>query len=73
MDPKELSAQLKPCDILQPYAFVSYSSRDWFRVCTDVCELQSRGYNIWIDEKNLDKTNRSWKEDALGAIRSPAV
>ena len=66
---KEMFDRLSPCDLDSPYIFVSYSSRDWFRVCTDVYELQRRGYNVWIDEKNLDKTKDSWKEDALGAIR----
>ena len=67
---KAMFARLSPCDMTKPYVFISYSSQDWFRVCTDVHELQKRGYNIWIDEKNLDKTKDSWKKDALGAIRS---
>ena len=67
---KEAFGRLKPCDADQPYIFVSYSSLDWERVCRDVYELQRRGYNVWIDEKNLDKTKDSWKADALGAIRS---
>lgn len=67
---KEAFGRLKPCDAEQPYIFVSYSSLDWERVCRDVYELQRRGYNVWIDEKNLDKTKDSWKADALGAVRA---
>ena len=67
---REAFDQLKPCDKTKPYIFISYSSRDWERICKDVRELQRRGYNVWIDEKNLDKTQDSWKNDALGAIRS---
>ena len=67
---KEMFDRLSPCDLDSPYIFVSYSSRDWIRVCTDVYELQRRGCNVWIDAKNLDKTKDSWKKDALGAIRS---
>lgn len=32
--------------------------------------FQRDGYNVWLDEKNLDKTKNSWKEDALRAINS---
>ena len=61
--------ELKPCDTSMPYIFVSYSSQDAWRVYTDVAEFQRRGYNIWLDEKNLDKTKTSWKKDALEAIK----
>ena len=60
--------QIQPCDPGQPYLFVSYSSHDAETVYRDVLELQNRGYNVWLDEKNLDKTKSSWKEDALDAI-----
>lgn len=30
--------------------------------------LQRAGYNLWIDEANLDKSKPSWKSDALRAI-----
>ena len=39
-------------------------------VWADVVELQHRGYNLWIDEANLDMTKDSWEEDALKAIES---
>lgn len=60
--------KIKPCDINKPYIFISYSQYDRELVWNDVLEFQCRGYNIWLDEKNLDKTNASWKEDALAAI-----
>ncbi len=66
---ESLISRIRRCDRDKPYVFISYSNRDWKRVSTDVIELQSRGYNVWIDEANLDKTKRTWKEDALGAIR----
>lgn len=62
--------QIKPCNISKPYIFVSYSSSDWETVWTDVLRFQCDGYNVWLDEKNLDKTKNSWKEDALRAINS---
>lgn len=60
--------QIKPCDTNRPYIFVSYSSFDRELVWQDVLEFQRRGYNIWLDDKNLDKTKDSWKKDALTAI-----
>ena len=53
-----------------PFIFVSYSSADAETVHRDVCEMQRRRFNIWIDDANLDKRKPSWKEDALKAIRS---
>ena len=63
-------SQLKPCDTSRPYIFISYSSRDRNTVWPDVLRFQQDGYNIWLDEKNLDKTKSSWKDDALRAINS---
>ncbi|MDO4976738.1 MAG: TIR domain-containing protein [Eubacteriales bacterium] len=57
-----------PCDMEKPFIFISYSSDDYEYVYQDVITFQSRGYNIWFDEANLDKTQESWKEDALNAI-----
>ena len=68
MDLSTLHKQLLPCNMDYPFAFISYSSVDKELVWSDVIELQSRGYNIWIDEANLDKSKDSWKEDALKAI-----
>ncbi len=69
MTEKEYLDQIRSCDMEQPFVFVSYSSKDAERVCMDVLELQKRGYNVWIDNKNLDKTKPSWKLDALEAIK----
>lgn len=71
---EELSAngvlrQIVPCDIERPYIFISYSSADSDLVWRDVLEFQKRGFNIWLDEKNLDKTKSSWKNDALEAVQ----
>lgn len=63
-----LIQKIKPCDANSPYIFISYSSADRELVWKDVYEFQRRGYNIWLDEKNLDKTKESWKQDALMAI-----
>ena len=70
MDLKSLHKDLLPCDVESPYVFVSYSSKDKEIVWDDVVELQHRGYNLWIDEANLDMTKDSWEEDALKAIES---
>lgn len=68
MEPAEVLAQIKPCDMDNPYIFVSYSARDHQRVWEDVLAFQQLGYNVWLDERNLDKTKDSWTEDALSAI-----
>lgn len=61
--------QIVPCNRQKPYIFISYSSNDKELVWQDALEFQRQGYNIWLDEKNLDKTKSSWKEDALLAIQ----
>lgn len=63
----ELS-KLKKCDMSKPYVFVSYSSSNRDLVWEDVYNLQQRGYNIWIDDKMIDKTKSSWENDAIEAI-----
>ena len=65
----EILKQIISCDVQKPYIFVSYSSNDKEVVWADVLEFQKQGYNVWLDEKNLDKTKASWKEDALLAIQ----
>ncbi|MCD8105236.1 MAG: leucine-rich repeat protein [Lachnospiraceae bacterium] len=60
--------EIKACDLDSPYIFISYSSLDSELVWQDVREFQRRGYNVWLDEKNLDKTKPSWREDAIAAI-----
>ena len=66
---QELLDKLKPCNLDEPYVFISYSSRDWESVFEDVIKFQEMGYNIWLDEKCVDKTKPSWKDSALGAIK----
>lgn len=61
--------EIKKCDMSKPYVFISYSSKDKELVYEDVKKLQQMGYNVWIDDANLDKTNPSWKLDALEAIK----
>ncbi len=68
MDINLLKNQLEKCDLDHPYVFVSYSSQDRALVWEDVGRLQRRGFNVWLDEVNLDKTKGSWREDALAAI-----
>lgn len=68
MEPAEIIAQIRPCDMDQSYIFISYSAQDYVRVWEDVYTFQQLGYNVWLDEKNLDKTKASWTEDALAAI-----
>lgn len=68
MDLTDMRNQLLKCDMDKTFAFISYSSEDKESVWADVIELQRRGYNLWIDEANLDKSKDSWKEDALSAI-----
>lgn len=61
---------IKPCDLDKPYIFISYSSEDRDTVWGDVLKFQQDGYNVWLDEQNLEKTQPSWRNDALQAIRS---
>ncbi len=68
MESSEVLRQILPCDTQKPYIFISYSNHDKELVWRDVLEYQQMGYNVWLDEKNLDKTKASWKEDALTAI-----
>lgn len=68
MTPAEIIAQVRPCNMEKPYIFISYSAMDHPRVWEDVLMFQKLGYNVWLDEKNLDKTKESWKIDALNAI-----
>ncbi len=67
----EILRKIKPCRN-DKYIFVSYSSKDKEVVYRDVYELQRRGWNVWLDEKNLDKTKSSWRNDALVAIEQVA-
>ena len=69
MQPSEVLKKIRPCDMEEPFVFVSYSSLDSQRVWEDVLRFQQLGYNVWLDEKNLDKTKASWRADALEAIR----
>lgn len=62
--------QIRACDTTKPYIFISYSSLDRDLVWQDVLEFQRMGYNVWLDERNLDKTKASWEDDALKAIES---
>lgn len=64
----DILRDIKPCDMERPYIFVSYSAEDKELVWRDVLEFQKRGYNVWLDEKNLDKTEDSWRLDALSAV-----
>lgn len=66
---EEIINKIRKCDMSKPFIFVSYSSKDYELVHQDVLEFQRRGYNVWLDERNLDKTKSSWKEDALKAIQ----
>lgn len=67
---EEIINKIRRCDMSKPFIFVSYSSMDHELVHQDVLEFQRRGYNVWLDERNLDKTKSSWKEDALKAIQN---
>ena len=69
MQPSEILKQIKPCDLDEPFVFISYSSQDNQRVWADALRFQQMGYNVWLDKKNLDKTKPSWRDDALEAIR----
>ncbi len=68
MELTEILREIRPCNTENPYIFISYSGEDKELVWRDVLEFQRRGYNIWIDEKNLDKTQDSWRYNALPAI-----
>jgi len=69
MQIKDVIKEIASCDMEQPYIFVSYSAKDYERVWRDVLHFQQMGYNVWLDEKNLDKKQDSWRTEALEAIR----
>ena len=69
MELTEVLREIRPCNTENPYIFISYSSEDKDLVWRDVLEFQRRGYNIWIDEKNLDKTQDSWRYNAASGNR----
>ena len=62
-------SEIKECSMSDPYIFISYSSIDQEIVYQDILELQ-KTYNIWLDEKNLNKTNPSWREYVRTMLRS---
>ncbi len=68
MTTAEILDKITPCNTEKPYIFISYSDRDRELVWQDVLTLQEYGYNIWLDQKNLDITKNSWKDDALNSI-----
>lgn len=68
MDAASILSQIRPCDRDNPYIFISYNAQDYQLVYEDTLTLQKLGYNVWLDERNLDKTKPSWTEDALDAI-----
>ena len=63
-----IMGKIKPCAKYKSFIFIGYSEIDKEVVYRDVYELQLRGWNVWLDEKNLDKSNSSWTDDALKAI-----
>ena len=65
---QSLTDRIKPCNTEEPYIFISYSSKDSVTVFRDVLEFQRRGFNVWIDVKNVDKTLSSWRDSAIEAI-----
>jgi len=67
---EQIINKIRKCDMSKPFIFISYSSHDKELVQQDVLEFQRRGYNVWLDERNLDKTKSSWAEDALKAIQN---
>ena len=69
MELNELLRRIRPCVMDRPYVFISYSSLDREVVWQDVLEFQNRGYNVWLDEKNVDKSKASWKDDAEEAVQ----
>ncbi|MCD8075684.1 MAG: toll/interleukin-1 receptor domain-containing protein [Lachnospiraceae bacterium] len=54
----------------KPYIYICYSAADCHIVYEDVFYLQQMGYNVWLDEKSLDKQKPSWRDDAMAAIES---
>ncbi len=58
------------CDENKPFAFISYSSKDYENVWENVINLQLKGYNLWID-KNMKETEDSWEFSAKKALDNP--
>lgn len=62
-----LAAQIKPCDVSQPYIYVSYSTRNGEAVYKDVIALQEEGKNLWIDV-DANMTGDGYNSTIFGAI-----
>ena len=55
MELSEVLKSIQPCNMDESYIFISYSAKDSEQVWRDVLKFQQMGYNVWLDEKNLDK------------------
>lgn len=64
---QELATKIKACDCSQPYIYVSYSTRDWQAVYSDVIALQEAGKNLWIDVP-ANMTGDGYNSTIFGAI-----
>lgn len=65
---QEMARSILPCDTAKPYAFVSYSKKDYEIVYPIVAELQKEGYNIWIDKELTANVGENWQDIALDTI-----
>lgn len=63
-----LRNQIKGCDKIRDYVFVSYSKLDSERVYPLVLRLQELSCNIWIDKELKNSVGKDWQIDALKAI-----
>ena len=69
MTKEELIRNTKPFDPTQPYIFISYDHSDKTIVWRDVCALHQMGFNIWLDEKDLNRRKNNWKTDVAEVVK----
>lgn len=65
------AAAIAPCDLDQPYYYISYSTREGETVYQTVAGLQAAGANLWIDtEANLVQGD-GYNSSIFKALASP--
>lgn len=68
---QELSKEIKGCDMSRPFVFVSYSKLDAESIYPVIIQLQTAGYNIWIDKELRAYVGVDWRKKVLEVMAEP--
>lgn len=69
MTKEELIQRTRKYNPKQPYIFISYEHSDAETVWRDACALHQMGFNIWLDEKDLNRIKNNWKTDVAEVVK----